>query len=361
MSELSKKVAQTLIIGVPSTVMNDLNKKLLKDINPGGVIHFKHNYEGLESLVTFNRGICDEVCKGSYEGLPPWIGVDQEGGRVMRFGEPFLQIPAQEVWAKAGSPKLCFEIACTVATELAAAGININFAPVLDVRQFDTPAIGDRAFSKDPQVVAEMGSAVIRGFQKGGVLAVAKHFPGHGAVEVDSHFERPLCNKTVEELENCDWIPYRKAFKSKLEAVMTSHIVFPKIDPDNVATFSTKILKDLLREKLNFKGLIFGDDLEMKAVSSTHSLKEAAVASLRAGCEQIFITHAYGDFIEVFEELVRAVEKDPELQENVENICRKVKTLKEKYIQKEINLDEAKKIVGCKNHQILREKLTMTA
>jgi beta-N-acetylhexosaminidase len=178
---------------------------------------------------------------------------------------------------------------------------------VVDVLQGPTTkAIGDRAFSDNAEVVANLGSAALRGLMKGGVLGVAKHFPGHGAVAGDSHKELPVCQKTVDELEASDWVPFRKIFRSRAEGVMTAHILYPKIDADRPATLSRKILQDYLRKSLRYSNLIFSDDLEMGALQEKYSLKDAAFLAIEAGCDQILMCHEWGQIEEVHAYLVNA-------------------------------------------------------
>jgi beta-N-acetylhexosaminidase len=307
-NSLESKVGQLMMVGVPKPGLDRPALERLGRIGVGGVVLFKNNYESVAQLVELTNSIQKTVTAEAHESLPAWIAADQEGGRVQRFAEPFTHFPAQALWGELNSPKTCFEAGYVMAKELRACGVNVNFSPVIDVLQTQSKAIGDRAFSADPEMVANLGSATIRGLQKGGVLGVAKHFPGHGSVEVDSHADMPVCNKTVEELDAMDWIPFRRVIRSKAEAVMTAHILYPKIDPDRPATFSRKLLQEQLRKNLRHQKLIFSDDLEMGAIQKKYSLKDAAFLAVEAGCDQILLCHEWDQIEEVWVYLVKAFE-----------------------------------------------------
>jgi beta-N-acetylhexosaminidase len=306
-NSLEKRIGQLLIVGVPSTVLDRSKLDLLGRVGVGGVILFSNNYESIAQLVELTNSVQKTLTSEALDLLPGWIAVDHEGGRVQRFKDPFTVFPPLSQWGTLNSPKTCFEAGYVMAKELIACGVNMNFAPVVDVLQGPTTkAIGDRAFSDNAEVVANLGSAALRGLMKGGVLGVAKHFPGHGAVAGDSHKELPVCQKTVDELEASDWVPFRKIFRSRAEGVMTAHILYPKIDADRPATLSRKILQDYLRKSLRYSKLIFSDDLEMGALQEKYSLKDAAFLAIEAGCDQILMCHEWGQIEEVHAYLVNA-------------------------------------------------------
>ncbi len=306
-NSLEKRIGQLLIVGVPSTVLDRSKLDLLGRVGVGGVILFSNNYESIAQLVELTNSVQKTLTSEALDLLPGWIAVDHEGGRVQRFKDPFTVFPPLSQWGTLNSPKTSFEAGYVMAKELIACGVNMNFAPVVDVLQGPTTkAIGDRAFSDNAEVVANLGSAALRGLMRGGVLGVAKHFPGHGAVAGDSHKELPVCQKTVDELEASDWVPFRKIFRSRAEGVMTAHILYPKIDADRPATLSRKILQDYLRKSLRYSKLIFSDDLEMGALQEKYSLKDAAFLAIEAGCDQILMCHEWGQIEEVHAYLVNA-------------------------------------------------------
>jgi beta-N-acetylhexosaminidase len=188
-----------------------------------------------------------------------------------------------------GRPGLARRAGATVGAELLPMGINVTFAPVLDVDSNPAnPVIGDRSFGADPALVAEMGRAYVDGLQARGVLACGKHFPGHGDTHLDSHVDLPLVDHPRERLEAVELIPFRRT-AALAGAFMTAHVVYEGLDPGVPATLSHRIAKDLLRRELGFRGVLFSDDLEMKAIAARHSIEEAAVLAVRAGCDVLLI------------------------------------------------------------------------
>lgn len=330
---LGKKVAQLLIAGVPGTTLDKRQLRFLEQSGLGGIILFKRNYQNLAQLIELTNAIQKAITAESFESLPAWIAVDQEGGRVQRFGEPFTVFPPAAEWGKINSPKTCFEAGFVMGKELRAAGVNVDFAPVLDVpTELNKQAIGDRAFSIDPETVAHLGSAASRGLQKGGVLSVIKHFPGHGAVEQDSHMDLPVCHKTAEELELKEWIPFRRALRARCEGVMTAHILYPKIDPDRPATLSRKILQDILRKQLRHSKLIFSDDLEMGAIIKKYSLKDAAFLAIEAGCDQLLICQDFDEVENVWTYLVKAFESGALPMKKLEESLERIREVKKSFL-----------------------------
>jgi beta-N-acetylhexosaminidase len=352
-NSLERKVGQLLMVGVPGTSLDRPKLDFLGRIGVGGVVLFKNNYETLPQLVELTNSIQKSLTAEAFQNLPGWISVDQEGGRVVRFGKPFTEFPAQAAWGELNSPKTCFEAGYVMGKELAACGVNVNFAPVIDVLQVNNKAIGDRAFGGDAEKVANLGSAALRGMMKGGVFAVVKHFPGHGSVDVDSHSDLPVCNKSVDELEQLDWIPFRKTFRSRVEGVMTAHILYPKIDPDRPATLSRRLLQEHLRKSLRYSKLIFSDDLEMGAIQKKYSLKDAAFLAVEAGCDQILLCHEWGQIEEVWSYLVNAFSTGALPQKRLDESIERIQDAKQRFLMpfKFANVDLASAIVGAPDFQ----------
>ncbi len=268
-------------------------------------------------------------------------------------------MPPQEKWSVLNSPKTCFDAGFIIGKELRACGVNVNFSPVVDVLQTQAKAIGDRAFSSDPQVVATMGSAVVRGIQKAGVLAVAKHFPGHGSVQPDSHEELPVSPKTVAELEAIDWIPFRRTIRSRVEGVMTAHILFENIDPARPATLSRKILQDYLRKELRYSKLIFSDDLEMGAIKKKYEAQDAAFLAIQAGCDQLIFGHEWEKVEEVWSHLSKAFFDGVLPLARLDESVARVTELKLKHLSpyRAASLDEARSLVGHPSHRSIAEAI----
>jgi beta-N-acetylhexosaminidase len=273
----------------------------------GGVILFRRNLPTLEIA----GSICATVAKASPSSLPPWIGVDEEGGRVRRLPMPVLALPSMRRLGFLGGPALVETAARALARELAAIGFNINFAPVLDV---DTnpanPVIGDRAFGSDPGWVASCALAYLRG-TRGLVATCGKHFPGHGDTDLDSHLDLPRLAHDRQRLDMIEFVPFRAAIEQGIDAIMSAHVVVSPIDPLCPATLSYAVATDLLRNQLRFGGVLFSDDLEMKAIAEHWTPGEAAVMAVAAGCDVLLVCHREETQAEIHEALVRETEKSP--------------------------------------------------
>ena len=254
----------------------------------GGVILFARNFATPKQL----QNLTSSIHALRSPELP--IAVDHEGGRVQRFREGFTAIPPMrslgERWDV--SPHEAVELAKSVgyviATELIAHGVDFTFAPVLDVDWGESGVIGDRAFHADPAVIAELGNALNAGMASAGMGSVGKHYPGHGYVRADSHHEIPVDDRSFDEIDNSDLIPFRTLARQGMSAVMPAHVIYPKVDA-KPAGFSAVWLKDILRGQLGFDGLIFSDDLSMEGASTAGNVTQRALAALSAGCDMVLL------------------------------------------------------------------------
>lgn len=275
-------IGQLFIHGVSGVRLTDGEKKFLKEAQVGGIIFFKHNYESPAQIAELINDI-----QATRTGLPLYISVDQEGGRVIRFKAPFMQLPAMFKLGEINSPKLTYELHAHVAQEFVACGVNLNFSPCADIlRDITSNAIGDRAFGYDPEIISKHVTAVVRGLQTNKVMACAKHFPGHGATSKDSHFDLPYIKISEQELFEKELVPFEKAVKARVEFVMMAHLVVDCIDEENPCSLSPKAYQ-LLRNKLKFKKIIISDDMEMKALTNKYSMAEAATLALAAGADML--------------------------------------------------------------------------
>jgi beta-N-acetylhexosaminidase len=218
--------------------------------------------------------------------------------------------------------------------ELALAGINLNFAPVLDVHSNpQNPVIGDRSFADDANRVIEMTSAWTRGLRTGGIIPCGKHFPGHGDTDKDSHVDLPVVDKSLDALMRVDLAPFIHAGRSDIESLMTAHVVYPALDPDLPATLSEKIVTGLLRHSLGYDGLVFSDDMEMKAISDNHGLEQSVALAVRAGVDVLLFCHEPASAVGAFEVLCAEAERDPSVRAQVENSYRRNTELKRRWLK----------------------------
>jgi beta-N-acetylhexosaminidase len=250
----------------------------------GGVILFKRNLHDLEQICSLTASL------HRHAAGPLLVGVDQEGGRVVRLPPPFLIPPPAAVLGRIGDPGLTRDVAQAVGRELRAAGFTWNLAPVLDVHTNpDNPIIGDRAFSHDPHCVARMGLAAFRGFEDAGILTTGKHFPGHGETATDSHLTLPESLQPKARWNAVEFLPFREAIRAGVPSILVAHLYCPALDPTAPSSLSRIIVTDILRGELGFDGMVASDDLEMGAILTRFDIGEAAVRFLDAGGDLLLV------------------------------------------------------------------------
>jgi beta-N-acetylhexosaminidase len=268
----------------------------------GGVILFARNFASPLQLVRLTQAI-RAVRTPS---LP--IAVDHEGGRVQRFKTGFTAVPPMRtlgrLWDHRPGEALASARACgfVIGSELQAHGVDITFAPVLDLDYGGSSVIGDRAFHHYPGAVAALAQALQEGLHASGMNSVGKHFPGHGYVRGDSHHEIPVDERTMEQIEAMDLAPFERLARTGMGGVMPAHVIYPKVDP-KPAGFSRKWLQDVLRRKLGFDGLIFSDDLSMEGASTAGGVVDRAHAALDAGCDMVLLCNKPRDLDTLLEGL----------------------------------------------------------
>src|SRR6266705_1732504 len=266
-------------------------KELLRHPLAGGMILFARNFESTRQLAALTSEI------RALRRPELLIAVDHEGGRVQRFQEGFTRIPPMrllgERWdaGAAQARTLAESTGYVVAVELRAHGVDFSFAPVLDVDFGSSSIIGDRAFSDEPEVIAALAGAFVAGSTAGGTASVGKHFPGHGYVKADSHVDVPVDERGLVEIEVVDLLPYRELIKGGLGGIMPAHVIYPKVDR-RPAGFSAVWLKEVLRGRLGFYGMIFSDDLSMEGASVAGGVVQRAEAALAAGCDMVLVCNA---------------------------------------------------------------------
>jgi len=259
----------------------------------GAVILFGGNYRNREKLAR----LCADI--HALRDPPLLIGADQEGGRVQRFRDGFTALPPMrrlgELWDadRAAALHLAEQIGLVISVELRICGVDFSFVPVLDIDHGASTIIGNRAFHSDPAAVAELGAALISGLRQGGMSSVGKHFPGHGYVRADSHLELPTDERSLEEIVQCDLIPFERLARAGLGGMMPAHVRYPKVDAQP-AGYSRVWLQEILRGRLGFDGTIFSDDLGMEGASGAGGGGDRARAAMHAGCDMVLVCNASG-------------------------------------------------------------------
>lgn len=286
--------------------------RALADGRRGGAILFRRNTPDLAATAR----LCQALAAAAGPDRPPFLGIDQEGGRVTRLPAPFLTLPPMRALGELVDLSLLRRAARAVAAELRAVGINLNFAPVLDVDSNPAnPVIGDRAFGRDPGAVAQRGVAFLEGLQEEGVLACGKHFPGHGDTDLDSHLALPRIAHDRARLERIELVPFRAACGAGVATLMTAHLVVEALDPGVPATLSRTICTGLLRDEIGFQGVLFSDCLQMAAIAANYPIEDAAPAAIEAGCDVLLVCHDEDVQDRAHEALVRKAERDARFRE----------------------------------------------
>ena len=317
---------QRLMLGFDGTVFNSDLEQIICRIQAGGIILFRQNITSPAQVAQ----LCSEVrdFAASCGQPPPFIAVDQEGGVVSRLPKPFSQFDGNP---HIRSREAAENFARITADELRSVGINMNLAPVMDVVSQKTEAImRNRVFPGDAKMVADLGTTVIRTLQAGGIMSVAKHFPGIGSTLLDSHHHLPVMDADLAVLEASDLIPFEAAVRADVAGIMLSHILCPRLDPRWQASLSEAIARDLLRNVLGFQGLVLTDDLDMKAID--HDMAACMAQVLASDIDLALICHKGPKIQKAFDALVGLLEPDARLREMAAASVERIYRYKEKYL-----------------------------
>ncbi|HUK29635.1 MAG TPA: glycoside hydrolase family 3 N-terminal domain-containing protein [Candidatus Acidoferrum sp.] len=348
--ELLKKypVTRRFLVGfqgtqLPAEIREWLGKQL------AGVALYPRNFKIVEEL----SSVAAEI--RSLASGPVLIGIDQEGGTRFSLPEPFTQWPSPSELGNLGDANAVKHVARAIGHELAAVGINLDFAPMLDLHlNAASPVTQVRSFGSEPHLAGRMGAAFLTGLDSAGVLGCAKHFPGHGDAQVDPHEDLPVYHGDANRLTQADLVPFAAAIAVGAPTIMTAHILLPKIDPANPASLSRKILTGTLREEMHFKGLILADDLAMGAIARRHAPGEAAVGTFAAGADIAMFCHDVTQVAPAMEETRRALEEGRLSAEEWIVAGQRIQDTLEKTSHA---AQQNPKIIGCAEHHVLAKDL----
>jgi len=326
---LDEKIGQLVIVGLDGYVNDENSTYLIEKYRVGGFVLLKQNVKDTEQLLELMNSLKKTNAANK---IPLFLAIDEEGGRISRLPDDFKKLPSSGRIGQANDKRLAYQAGSLLAEMLKTIGLNMNFAPVLDINSNpENPVIGDRAFGVSSELVTELGMEAMSGIKAQGIIPVVKHFPGHGDTDVDSHVGLPVVEASLSRLESFELIPFKTAIENQADAIMIAHILLPKIDPNNPASFSKPIITDLLRKKMNFDGVVITDDLTMGAVVNNYDLGEAAVESLKAGSDIILVCHDYEKEVRVIEAIKKAVETGKITEERVDESLYRILSLKKKY------------------------------
>ncbi len=285
----------SLMMDIAGTWLTAEDRQMLRQPEVGGLIIFARNIESPRQV----RELCQSIRAVRPDLL---LAVDQEGGRVQRLRQGFLRLPAMRAIAdNHNAEELAEHCGWLMATEVLAVGLDLSFAPVLDLDHQRSAVVGSRAFEGDAQRATTLAAAFIRGMHQAGMAATGKHFPGHGWAEADSHVAIPVDERSLDEIRACDMQPFKR-LAVELDAVMPAHVIYPQVD-EQPAGFSRRWLQDILRGELGFRGVVFSDDIGMAASHSAGGVPARVHAHLDAGCDVVLVCHP-----ELVDEALHAVQ-----------------------------------------------------
>ena len=319
---------QRLMVGFEGLALNDDLRWLIAELQVGGLILFKINIDTPDQV----RRLCADcqAFAARCGHLPLLIAVDQEGGPVARLRAPFTEFPGNPHMQGLDDARHFGEV---TARELSSVGINMDMAPVVDVARPDMSGImADRVFGSDPAYVGAMGNTVIQALQQGGVMAVAKHFPGIGRTELDSHLDLPVFKDDPAAMEAIEFPPFKAVMEAGVSAVMLSHILYEKIDPRWPASLSPAIARDLLRGRFGYQGVSVTDDLDMGAIKRHFDIRTVIGQILAAEIDIALICHKGPDIRTAFEEMVARIRTDIGLRDKAAESVERILALKRRFL-----------------------------
>jgi beta-N-acetylhexosaminidase len=331
---LKEKIGQMLMFAYHGTTYNEQVDAFVNELKLGGIISFARNIKDVNQIASLNSTIQKNA------KIPLFLGLDQEGGPVLRVMNGITPLPGAMALASSDRDKI-FEISKAVASDLKNLGFNMNFAPVGDINNNpQNPVINSRSYSDDPNLVAKCSEDAFLGFQAGGILPTMKHFPGHGNTSVDSHIGLPVVDASLDEITNCELIPFINAINKGIDGIMMSHILYKKLDDIYPSSLSKKIINDLLIKRLGFKGLIVTDSLTMGAIYNRFTIEEIVYNAVTAGVD-ILIFCGKADLEEqryIYNTFINLVKIGRISLDRIDKSVEKILKLKEKYVTKDINL-----------------------
>lgn len=353
---LEEQIGQLLMVGFPGTTPTPELIELIQKYHVGNVILFSRNVQEVRQIQQLTTQL-QEIAQQGGQAYPLLIAIDQENGMVRRLGEDATTLPGNMVLGATDSEESAYEVALASGRELKALGINFNLAPVVDVNNNPAnPVIGVRSYGEDPERVARLGLAQVRGYQDAGIAACLKHFPGYGDTATDPHLAMPTVPYPMERLEEIELVPFRRVMGTAA-SIMSAHIYLPALmsDAELPATLSPAVIRQLLREQLGYQGVIITDCLEMNAISETVGVGRGTVLAFQANNDLLLISHRYDRQLVGIEALKAAVEAGEISPEQIRQSAERVLNLKERLLTQGPSQPFA--TVGNITHQELSQQI----
>ncbi|MBX4160196.1 glycoside hydrolase family 3 N-terminal domain-containing protein [Priestia megaterium] len=341
---LQEKIGQMMVVGFQTEEVDDHIKAMISTYHAGGVILFDRNMKTPKQVATLTNNLQD-LAQETKNQIPLMMGVDQEGGDIVRMKDQVSPIPSQQELGQKNDKDLVYQAANRNGQELAAMGFNVDFAPVLDLSDTDT-----RSFGTDPEKAAEFGKAAVSGLNANNLTAALKHFPGNGRSNIDPHLETSSVKADKLDLENGDIYPFKQMITNVDNNnffVMVTHIKYPAYDKENPASISPIIIQELLRKQLGYKGLVVTDDLEMGAVSKYFTYEELGVRAVEAGADVLLVCHTLDSQEKMYNGILQAVKEGKISEKRIDESVKRILTHKlTSDIQLHVDLETAKNTVG---------------
>lgn len=345
--KLEEKIGQLFMVGIKGKEIDKNIRTLITEYKVGGVILYRKNYSNYDEMLKLINKL-KEI--NSNNPIPLFIAVDQEGGRVNRMPKEFKNLSSAKKMALKDDIDIIKNSGRILGKMLFETGINMNFAPVMDIQNFpDNHPIGDRCYGDNAEKVCKYSLEVMKEIQKQNVISVIKHFPGHGATNKDSHFFLPMIGKTIEEMESTDLIPFENAIKNGADSIMISHLLFKKIDRKFPVSLSSKFITKYLRKKYRYNGLLISDDIKMKSVNFFYGPKYASIKALKAGNDIVMMRIPYKNQIEIINKVKKMIEHKSYPEYKINKKVNRILKLKEKY-----NIND-NLVLGCNIEEINNE------
>lgn len=321
----SYNIGQLLFIGISKYYLDSETIKLLKEIQPGGIILLKRNIQSMNQIIDLIKSL-----KNALRTIP-FIGIDQEGGKVQRLYGVFPSLPSLKEISSNYSLASIKKINFRIAQALKNLGININFHPVVDLIYEGNEAnkLNNRCISSNAMIATKVAGEILKAYNQAGIFCCFKHYPGLGCTLADSHLELPTCPLKKEELWGKDLLPYR-TYIERMPIIMVGHCQYPMVTKDKISSISLDLIYGLLRKEMKYRGLIITDDLEMGAIIKVMDPSLAAVEALKAGCDMVMICHSYEAMQKAFGEIYSEAAKDSSFKELIDEKINRILRYKEK-------------------------------
>ncbi|MDD2627958.1 MAG: beta-N-acetylhexosaminidase [Clostridia bacterium] len=325
---MQEKIGQMIIIGIPGAEIDCLTKQLITEGKVGGVILYRKNIVSVSQLLNLINGLKKLNEKNK---VPLFISIDQEGGRVNRMPVEIHNLRSARKISNLGKD-FCYKSGYVIGKMLKEIGINMNFAPVLDIGSVrNNSHLGDRCVGLDAKTVSENGASIMKGLKDNNIISVIKHFPGHGTGRIDSHIMSPIIYKNLNKLKYEDMVPFIYSMNNGADAIMVGHLIVSSLNSIHPASLSKQVISNIVRKELKYDGLVITDDLSMKSVELMFGITRASIRAIKAGADIIMINKAHRNKIKIINRIYTAIKRGFINNERIDESVSRILKIKEEY------------------------------